>query len=76
MTSPESPRTERQKMVAGELYLSSDPELQAAMVRAMRLTETYNQISVDHLDERELARARAEHLCRRHMNLLLQRRSV
>jgi maltose O-acetyltransferase len=45
-------RTERQKMLAGELYLSSDPELQAAMARSMRLTEAYNQISVDELDRR------------------------
>ena len=50
-TSPET-RTERQKMLAGELYLSSDPELQVAMVRSMRLTKAYNQISVDELDRR------------------------
>jgi maltose O-acetyltransferase len=52
VTDPSAFRTERQKMLAGELYLSSDPELQAAMARAMHLTETYNRSPGDDPDGR------------------------
>ncbi len=34
--------TEREKMLAGELYLASDPELTAGRQRARRLTRLYN----------------------------------
>ncbi|MFP2927373.1 sugar O-acetyltransferase [Pyxidicoccus sp. 3LG] len=34
--------TEREKMLAGELYLATDPELTAARFRARRLTRAYN----------------------------------
>lgn len=36
--------TEREKMLAGELYLASDPELSAARVRARRLWQRYNAL--------------------------------
>jgi maltose O-acetyltransferase len=36
-------RSERDKMLAGELYLASDPELQAARVRARRLMTELNR---------------------------------
>jgi maltose O-acetyltransferase len=35
--------TEKEKMLAGELYLASDPELTAERLRARRLTRLYNQ---------------------------------
>ncbi len=37
------PQTEKQKMLAGELYLASDPELSAEHKRACHLLHTYNQ---------------------------------
>lgn len=36
-------RSERDKMLAGELYLASDPELVALRLRARALTRRYNQ---------------------------------
>jgi maltose O-acetyltransferase len=39
--------TERERMLAGELYLASDPELLAARGRARRLTAQYNASSQD-----------------------------
>lgn len=36
-------RSEREKMVAGELYDAMDPELKAGRLRARRLTRRYNQ---------------------------------
>ena len=39
--------TEREKMLAGELYLASDPELTAARQRARRLTRLYNASTED-----------------------------
>lgn len=41
MTSSE--KTEKQKMLAGELYLASDPELAAESMRARELLQQYNQ---------------------------------
>ncbi|MCP3136610.1 sugar O-acetyltransferase [Pyxidicoccus xibeiensis] len=35
-------RTEREKMLAGELYVATDPELTVARVAARRLTRAYN----------------------------------
>lgn len=35
--------SEREKMLAGAMYLASDPELKAARLRARRLTRLYNQ---------------------------------
>lgn len=39
-------------MLAGDPYLASDPELQEASRRAMRLSERYNRTSIDEPDER------------------------
>src|SRR4051812_36807457 len=39
--------TEKQKMLAGELYLASDPELVAERRRAKLLCHRYNQVPVD-----------------------------
>lgn len=36
-------KTEKQKMLAGELYLASDPELAAESLRAAQLVQRYNQ---------------------------------
>ena len=38
-------KTERQKMLAGELYFAADPELVAARLRARDLTHRYNALS-------------------------------
>ena len=46
-----SPLSEREKMLAGEPYLASDPELVAGRLRARRLTRRFN-LSAE--DEREL----------------------
>ena len=35
-------QTEREKMIAGQLYLASDPELVAARIRALRLVRAYS----------------------------------
>jgi len=45
-------RSQRERMLAGEPYVASDPELQALARRAMRLLDRYNRTSVDELDER------------------------
>jgi maltose O-acetyltransferase len=45
-------RTEKQKMLEGELYLASDPELVAERKRARRLTRLYNQTTEDQIAER------------------------
>lgn len=44
--------TERQKMIAGELYMASDPELVALRKRARQLLRTYNSTTDDQLEER------------------------
>ena len=41
------PRTEKQKMLAGELYRADDPELVAERQRAQRLLAKYNMTSAD-----------------------------
>ncbi len=45
-------KTEKQKMLAGELYLASDPELTAGRTRARRLTRLYNQTTEEEIDRR------------------------
>jgi len=45
-------RTEKQKMLADERYLASDPELVALRQRARRLTRLYNQTREDELEAR------------------------
>ena len=42
MPNDSAPPTERQKMLAGELYLASDPELVALRARARQITRAYN----------------------------------
>jgi maltose O-acetyltransferase len=43
MNHPELPQTETEKMLAGELYLASDPDLKAASLRSAQLLQQYNQ---------------------------------
>ncbi|MDQ3305530.1 MAG: sugar O-acetyltransferase [Actinomycetota bacterium] len=40
-------RTQRQRMLAGDLYLADDPEIAAESWRALRLMESYNRSSID-----------------------------
>ncbi len=44
--------SERERMLAGELYRADDPELAAAIVRADRLTRAYNALGADEADRR------------------------
>ena len=49
MSTSNSPSTEREKMLRGDLYLATDPELVAARVRARRLCAQFN--AMDPADE-------------------------
>jgi maltose O-acetyltransferase len=40
-------RSQRERMLAGDPYIATDPELQQLSRRAMRLIEQYNRTSVD-----------------------------
>ena len=40
--APPDPRTQRERMLAGDLYLADDPELAAGTLRAARLTKELN----------------------------------
>lgn len=46
-------RTEKEKMLAGDLYVAADPELVADRKRARRLTRLYNQTTEEETAERE-----------------------
>lgn len=46
-------RSQRERMLAGELYLASDPEIQKELRRAQEITETYNATLVVEVHERE-----------------------
>ncbi|GAA0133576.1 maltose O-acetyltransferase [Paenibacillus sp. YSY-4.3] len=46
------PRTEREKMVAGELYDASNPQLVADRLRARKLTRLFNETHEDELSRR------------------------
>jgi maltose O-acetyltransferase len=46
-------RTEKEKMLAGELYVAADPELVAERARARKLLRAYNQSTEDELKLRE-----------------------
>lgn len=46
------PMTEREKMLAGELYEAWDPELRAMRARARRLTREFNQSTEEEMDRR------------------------
>ena len=48
----DDPRSQRERMLAGDLYDADDPELIAASLAANRLTETYNALPADQLDDR------------------------
>ncbi len=48
-----TPQTEQQKMLAGELYLASDPELALARQRASKLTRLYNNTREEQLETRQ-----------------------
>jgi maltose O-acetyltransferase len=45
-------RSQRERMLAGDLYIADDPDLAAESRRAMRLTEEFNRSSADDPDER------------------------
>jgi maltose O-acetyltransferase len=47
MTDPFAgdPRTNRERMLAGDLYIADDPELAAALRRATRLADEYNALA-------------------------------
>jgi maltose O-acetyltransferase len=42
MTDPTDDRSQRERMLAGDLYLADDPDLAAALPRARRLQDRYN----------------------------------
>jgi maltose O-acetyltransferase len=46
-------RSQRERMLAGDPYVASDPELQRASRRAQELTERYNRTSVNEPAARE-----------------------
>ncbi|NJP09636.1 MAG: sugar O-acetyltransferase [Leptolyngbyaceae cyanobacterium RU_5_1] len=50
MTEPE--KTEKQKMLAGELYLANDPELATESKRARRLLRQFNQTTEEESKQR------------------------
>jgi len=48
----DTPKTEKQKMLAGELYLANNAELAAESQRALRLLRLYNQTTETEPDKR------------------------
>jgi maltose O-acetyltransferase len=52
MTGTENPRSTRERMLAGELYIADDPELEADALRADRLMAEYNGTRADQPAER------------------------
>lgn len=51
-------RTQRERMLAGDLYLASDPELAAESLRARQLLDRFNRALADAADERRELLAR------------------
>jgi maltose O-acetyltransferase len=49
---PERPKTEKEKMLANELYRASDPELAAESQYAFHLTRLYNGEAAENLEQR------------------------
>ena len=45
--------TEKEKMLAGEYYLASDPQLTEERQKARRLTRLYNQSTEEQPQERD-----------------------
>ncbi|CAN5899198.1 sugar O-acetyltransferase [soil metagenome] len=55
MSDPDPPddgRTQRERMLAGDLYLADDPELGDEHRRAVRLVEAFNRTSIDDAADR------------------------
>lgn len=52
MTDPDDQRTQRERMLAGDLYLADDPELTAMSQRARRLQERFNRSGDDTAGQR------------------------
>ncbi|HSC50794.1 MAG TPA: sugar O-acetyltransferase [Gaiellaceae bacterium] len=51
----EDTRTQRERMLAGDLYLANDPELAAASLRAAELTKAFNDSSpADEAEQRRI----------------------
>lgn len=50
---PADPRSMRERMLTGDLYIAEDPEIAAESLRSLRLLERFNRSSVDEPDERE-----------------------
>lgn len=48
------PRNQKPKMLAGELYLASDPELEAAHVKAQTVLTKFNATAADETQERRI----------------------
>lgn len=48
----EQPKTEKEKMLANELYLASDPELVAESWQAFHLTRLYNGVAAEDMVQR------------------------
>ena len=46
-------RTEKEKMLSGELYDARDPQLSAERSRARKLFEAFNAAGEDHIEERQ-----------------------
>jgi maltose O-acetyltransferase len=53
MADQEDTRSQRERMLAGALYLPADAELQEESRRAQELLETYNRTSVKEVHERD-----------------------
>lgn len=53
VSSGASGRSQRDRMLAGELYIADDPQLAAESRRALRLMERFNQSSVDEPELRQ-----------------------
>jgi maltose O-acetyltransferase len=45
--------TEKEKMLAGELYTASDPELKRGRLNAQRITRLYNNTTEDETENRK-----------------------
>lgn len=48
-------KSEKEKMLAGELYRATDPELAASYFRAQRLTATFNGLAAEDVEGRRAA---------------------
>jgi maltose O-acetyltransferase len=52
MSAPGDQRSQRERMLAGDLYIADDPELAAAALRARRLEDRFNRSAPDDADGR------------------------